>query len=829
MQRHAFAPIAAIATVAALPLSAFAADAEDAAGADAQSGDDEAIEVVLVTARKRSENIQDVPVAVTALTAEQIADFGIRDLSDVSKITAGLIFDSEYARGSNRPVIRGQANILGDSGVSYFIDGVYVSGPIDDYDLSAVERIEVVKGPQSALYGRNTYSGAINIVTQSAGEAMGGQVTVEAAQDDQYLVTGAVSGPLSDTFAAGVNVRHYERGGPFANDYDGSEIGGQESQSVAAFFEFEPSERVFVRGRAYVGKRDDGQPPVTATRYFDNNCYTDDGTLYAGAGRYYCGVVEPRPINTDWAVQVPELEDSDDNAQLSLRIDIDLSDAVTLTSITGSQDRTERFVIDGDYLPTSFQVSNFTPNGFPYGGFADGPPFLYGYVGSMTDFTFASETDTQGFSQEFQLAFDTESFEGMVGVYHFSEDSTTRDIREVSEAQRGLASANWGREFGRMQGVCAASFLCESMTPFFGPTIDVPRDVNEIEVTNTAVFGMASFDLGERFGLTLEGRFQDEEISQRAVIQDAGSPADPPVLADAGFDGFLPRVTLDWRPTDSSLVYLLYAAGTKPGGFNSTVAIEAGIPTYEEEEARGFEVGYKTVLADGQVTANLAAFMNQVEGYQLTQNVRAGQNATSATVNAGDADITGLEAEIMAMPATMPGLTLRLNYAWTDPEYTRGVDQNQGLLLDVADDGLTNCSTGKQFAQVEDCTGNARFGSIVGKQVPRTANHQLFADAELRRALGNGWTWYAGANYAYESSKFAQVHNEAETGDATLVNLRFGLVTERLALRLWARNVTGEDSPYNVLRYAEPEAFRRNFAIAHRRDTHVGLTVSTRW
>ena len=829
MQRHAFAPIAAIAMIGALPLNAFAADAEDAAGADAQSGDGEAIEVVLVTARKRSENIQDVPVAVTALTAEQIADLGIRDLSDVSKITAGLIFDSEYARGSNRPVIRGQANILGDSGVSYFIDGVYVSGPIDDYDLSAVERIEVVKGPQSALYGRNTYSGAINIVTQSAGEAMGGQVTVEAAQDDQYLVTGAVSGPLSDTFAAGVNVRHYERGGPFTNEYDGTEIGGQESQSVAAFFEFEPSERVFVRGRAYVGKRDDGQPPVTATRYFDNNCYTDDGSLYAGAGRYYCGVVEPVPINTDWTVQVPELEDSDDNTQLSLRIDVDLSDTVTLTSITGSQDRTERFVIDGDYLPTSFQVSNFTPNGFPYGGFADGAPFLYGYVGSMTDFSFASETETQGFSQEFQLALDTDSFEGMIGIYHFSEDSATRDIREVSEAQRGLASANWGREFGRMQGVCAASFLCESMTPFFGPTIDVPRDVNEIEVTNTAVFGMASFDLGERFGLTLEGRFQDEEISQRAVIQDLGSPAEPPVLADAGFDGFLPRVTLDWRPTDSSLFYLLYAVGTKPGGFNSTVAIEAGIPTFEEEEARGFEVGYKTVLADGQVTANLAAFMNQVEGYQLTQNVRAGQNATSATVNAGDADITGLEAEIMAMPATMPGLTLRLNYAWTDPEYTRGVDQNQGLLLDVADDGLTNCSTGKQFAQIEDCTGNARFGSIVGKQVPRTANHQLFADAELRRALGNGWTWYAGVNYAYESSKFAQVHNEAETGDATLVNLRFGLVTERLALRLWARNVTGEDSPYNVLRYAEPEAFRRNFAIAHRRDTHVGLTVSTRW
>ena len=828
MQRFAHslaASAVAVAALAAASLAPIAAAAEDAATADS----DQIEEIILVTARKRSESIQDVPVAVTALTAEQIADFGVRDLADVSKVTAGLIFDSEYARGSNRPVIRGQANILGDSGVSYFIDGVYAAGPIDDYDLSTVERIEVVKGPQSALYGRNTYSGAINVVTRRAAEAMGGEVTVEAAQDDQYLVRGALSGPLSDVFAGGVNVRHYERGGPFTNAYDGSEIGSQESQSVAAFLEFEPSERVFIRGRAYVGRRDDGQPPVTATRYLDNNCFLDDGSLYGGAGRYYCGVVEPRPINTDWTVQVPEMEDSDDNAQLSLRVDVDLSDAVTLTSITGSQDRTSRFVIDGDYLPTSFQVSNFTPNGFPFGGFADGPPFLYAYVGSMTDFTFASEDVVEGFSQEFQIAFDTETVRGLIGAYYYSEDGTSRDIREVSAAQRGLAAANFGRELGRMQGVCAASFLCESMTPFFGPTIDVPRDVNAIEVTNTAVFGMVSFDMGEQLGLTLEGRFQDEEISQRAVIQNLGSPAEPPVEAEAAFDGFLPRITLDWRPADDSLVYLLHASGTKPGGFNSTVAIEAGIPTYDEEEAKSFEIGYKTVLAGGRITANLAAFMNQVEGYQLTQNVRAGQNATSATVNAGDADITGFEAEITAMPATMPGLTLRLNYAWTDPEFTRGVDQNEGLLLDVADDGLTNCSTGKQFAEVEDCTGNARFGSIVGRQVPRTANHQLFADVELRRALANGWAWYAGVNYAHESSKFAQVHNQAETGGATLVNVRLGAVTERLAIRLWARNVTGEDTPYNVLRYAEPEAFRRNFAIAHRRDTHVGLTVSTRW
>ncbi len=809
-------PIALVLPLGIVPESS----AEESAGV---------IEEVVVTARKRSEGLQDVPVAVTAFTADQISEFGIRDLSDVSKITAGLIFDSEFSRGSNRPVIRGQANILGESGVSYFIDGLYVSGSIDDYDLSNVERIEVVKGPQSALYGRNTYAGAINIATRGAGESVGGDVSLQLAQFNQYQLTAAVSGPLGETVSGGINVRHYERGGPFTNEYDDSEIGVQQSQSISAFVELSPGERLNILARAYRGRRDDGQPPVAATRYFDNNCYPDDGSLYGGAGRYYCGVVEPGPIDTDWTVQAPEAQDTDDHTQIGIRVDVDLTDSLSLTWITGTSQRDESLVIDGDYQPTSFQVANFTPNGFPSGGFADGPPFFYGYVGTMSDFTFASATETETVSQEVQLAFDADRARGMLGAYYYGEDRTTRDIRQVSAAQQGMAAANYAAELARMRAICAANFLCESMTPRFGPTVVVPRDSNDISIVNTAVFGMISVDIGENLGLTFEGRFQDEEIEQHAVLQDLGSPPADPVSAKAGFDGFLPRVTVDWRPGERSLVYALYAAGTKPGGFNSTVAIEAGLPTYEEEEARSFELGYKTVLADGQVTANLAWFSNEIEGYQLTQNVQAGQNATSATVNAGNADISGFEAEITARPETMPGVTLRLNYAWTDPEYSKGYDQNQGLLLDVDDDGLTNCSTGKQFAEVESCTGNAKFGSIAGKQVPRTANHQLFADAEIRRPMGSGWEWYVGANYAFESSKFAQVHNEAETGDTTLINLRGGMVSDRYDVRLWVRNVGGETTPYNVLRYAEPAAFRRNFAVAHRPDTQVGVTVAARW
>lgn len=808
---------------ALLPAGLWAAGAGAALAQDQDQADsDMALEEVVVTARKVEENLQDVPVAVTALTADYLADLGINNLQEIAKVTAGLVFDSEFARGANRPVIRGQANILGGSGVSYFIDGVYITGSIDDYDINDVERVEVVKGPQSALYGRNTYSGAIIITTRSPGEDFGANARVEVAEDNQWEVSASMRGPFSDTWSGGIAVRHYERGGIFTNQFDGQDIGEQESSSLSGVLEWEPNDDVLVRARAYYAERDDGQPPVVATRYFDNNCYFDNGSLYGGNGRYFCGVVEPLPINTDWPFQAPDQEDTTDTLQLSLRIDWDMTDTWSLTSITGYNDVEDTFVIDGDYLPTSFHVSNFAQFPIDTSSF----PFTFGYVGSMTDFTFASNTTNEDWSQELRFNYQSDNMTALIGAYYFDQDTHTRDIRNVSSAQQAAADANWFAEFLRMQGFCAANPACGSIVPLFGSTIVVPRDQNFLSTTNTAIFGLVSFDIADNWGLTLEGRYAEEEITRQAIIQDLGGTPTITPSTSATFDKFKPRVTVDWRVTDDNLLYALYALGTKPGGFNGTVAIEAGIPTFEEEEVDSFEIGSKNVFSNGSVIANFALFFNDVEGYQLTQNVQSGQNTTSATVNAGDAEILGLEAEIMAQ--LTDELRLTFNYAWADTEFTDGVDQNQGVLNDVLDDGLVNCSTGDEFPDVPGCT--SAFGSIVGKSIPRVAEHQVFADLEWRTPMDQGdWEFFIGGNYVYESSKYAQVHNEAETGDTSLVNARVGVANDTYSIQLYGRNLTGEDSAFNVLRYAEPEAFRRNFAISPRRDTYFGLIATANW
>ena len=399
----------------------------------------------------------------------------------------------------------------------------------------------------------------------------------------------------------------------------------------------------------------------------------------------------------------------------------------------------------------------------------------------------------------------------------------------LPDGASGIAAGNFFAAFAEQTAACDANPICGSIVPFFGPTITVPRDVNGLETTNAAIFGLVSFDIWENTNLTLEGRWQSEEITQTTVIQDVGVAPTFPTPVDETFTSFTPKVTLDWQRTDNNLFYASIATGTKPGGFNGTVAIEAGLPTFEEEDVVSLELGSKNTLADGQMNLNLALFYSDIEGYQLTQNARAGANTTSATVNAGDAEIFGVELEIQARPEAVDGLGIVFNYAYTDAEFSEGFDENEGVLLDAADNGLIDCSTGDQFPDVDGCT--SLFGSIAGKQIPRTAEHQAFLDLEMRRPFGTGdWDWFVGTNYSYESSKFAQVHNFAETGATTLVNARFGFSNENYTINFWGRNITGEESSPVVLRYADANgSFRRSFAATARRDSYYGVTATVKF
>lgn len=808
---------------AALALTAYSAPA---LAQDAEDEPEARQDVITVTARKTEESVQETPVAVSVVSADTIDNLSLVDLSDISKLTAGLSFDNEFGRDSNRPVIRGQANILGASGVSYFIDGVRISGAITDYDLNDVERIEVVKGPQSALYGRNTYSGAINIITKTPQEDFSARASIDLADHGQQDLSLGFSGAINDFVAFGVSTRLYNYDGEFTNQFDGLLIGEETTQSVSSVLYLTPNDDWDIRLRGYYSNSDDGQPALFATTADENNCFFDNGSLYGGQGRYFCGTIQPRDVNTDYRLQVgPDAGTEIENTQLSLSINGDLNDNWSITSITGFNTREVSQQTDGDYSPTRFQATNFVPGGFPL-SIISFSPFLavYGYPTSIADFTFANESEEEEISQELRLNYETDRFRALVGAYYLDGEDKSRDARSLPAGAQDTAFANFAAELASQQTICGFNPTCVSIVPLGSPIIGVPTGSSTFDIENKAVFGLVSYDVSDTVSVTLEGRYAEEDIERMA-------PGDP--VQSASFENFAPRATVDWQATPNNLLYAVYAEGQKPGGFNSNQAQLAGLGTFEEEEVQSIEIGSKNVLFGGQLTANFAGFFNEVEGYQLTQNVRVNDtNTTSATVNAGDAEILGIEAEFRLIPDSFEGLTATLNYAWTDTEFTAGVDQNEGVLLDVLDDGLSNCSTGFQFPGTTGSCGSgnpAVFGSIVGREIPRTAEHQIFFDLDYRGATGHkDWDFFAGANVSYESSKFSQVHNQAETGDATLVGARIGVTNGQHTLRLWGRNLTDEDSSPLVLRYADGgDSFKRNFVGTLRRGSQIGVTLST--
>ncbi|MEP2734836.1 MAG: TonB-dependent receptor [Erythrobacter sp.] len=813
------------ALLAATVLSPSAVLAQDA-------GEDETaanVNEIIVTARKREESLQSVPAAVSVATADTIDNLGLNNLEDISKTTPGLIFDDSFGRDGNRPVIRGQANVLGQSGVAFFIDGIYYTGSLADYDVDTIQRIEVVKGPQSALYGRNTYSGAINIISKLPGDTWEGRVTADISEFDRYEVTAGIRGPVSEGLSIGLNGRYYDKGGEFTNQFDGNKVGKESSISASGVLRFDNGGPFTATLRGYYNQTDDGQPAIFAQGAEVNNCLPDDGGLYGGGGRYFCGIIEPGVINTDYTRQFANADDvgiQADTYNVSLRMEYDVSDQLRLVSLTGYNDRTQTTRTDGDYGPNSFQPATFAT--FPAG------PVGIGIVnGPAIDFSFANRSEVNDISQELKLIYESDQFDVILGGYYFDQSDDGFDIRNAPADASARAQA---QSDARQAALCSPAQGC-FFSFFTDPTsvASVPNSRNENlqDIENIAVFGAINWHITPDINLGFEGRYAEETISLTAFDFDEGDARPAAVEDSRKFKKFTPRVTFDWQFTPDNLFYAIYAEGQKPGGFNGITAINASlndplvdVATFEAEENTSYELGLKNSFFGGQVIFNVAAFFTEIDGYQLTQNVSVPPNQISVVTNAGSAEIKGFEAELVGELSA--GLTLTANYAFADSEFTSGVDQNQGVLNDVADDRLVNCSTGDQFADVAGC--QSLFGSIVGKSIPRAPKHRIFADLDYRSSTeigGGDWDFFAGANVTFTSSNYAQVHNLARTGDSVEVDARMGIQNDHYKVHLYVDNLFDEDAIQQIIRYADGDAnFRRSFIGGLRPGRRFGVIFS---
>lgn len=796
---------------------------EAAPGATASDSD-----VIIVTARKTEETLQEAPTTVSVVTAASIDRLGLDNLTDVAKTVPGLVFDDSLGRDANRPVIRGQANILGQSGVAFFIDGIYYSGSLADYDVDTVERFEVVKGPQSALYGRNTYSGAINLISKMPSTEWTGRVQIDLAEDDRYEATANVRGPLADGLGIVLGGRVLDNAGAFRNAFDGTRIGKQQSYSGYGALQFNNGGPFRASLRANYNVIDDGQPAIFAQSANANNCFPDNGALYRGQRRYFCGVIQPQQVNSDYRRQFDDPENAgleSKTLNAGLRMDFDFTDELTLTSLTGYNRRTADTKLDGDYSGNSFNMVIFA-----YGATGPAPAPIIpprttrftAFATSVQDFTFSNRQVTDDWSQELRLAYEGERLQLMLGGYYFDQSDVTRDTRVVPPGSLARAQANAN---AATASLCAQLPNCGIFTPITVTAANLPesRNVNAFDIENKAIFGSATFDITDTLSISAEGRYAEEKIRQSTLTFNNGQPIPLPRVVQATFKEFTPRFTLSWQATPENLFYAVYAEGQKPGGFNSNQAILAGFPTFQPEDNKTYEIGTKNTFFDGKLTANLALYHTEVKGYQITQNVSVPPNQVSLTRNGGDARINGAELELLIRPVR--NFTVTANYSYVNAKFTRGTDENLGLINDVADDGLVNCSLGDEFPAVTGC--QSRYGAIRGKRVPRAPEHTVFVDVDYRTPISDDWNFFVGSNVNMVSTSFDQVLNFAETGGSVVVDARLGVQSDRYRVMLYARNLFDEDSVSQILRYADANAdLRRNFVAGLRPPRRIGILLT---
>ncbi len=561
------------------------------------------LEEVVVTAQKREQSLQDVPVSVSAFDGLYIDKAGIKDIRDIGGLTPGLSIKS---RGDTEAsvFIRGigsQAPGIGaDPAVGIFIDGVSASrGTNATAAFFDVERVEVVKGPQGTLFGRNASAGAISIITRRPDlEESGGSVLLGAGDEGQIKFQAIGNLAASDNFALRLGVNHYERDGLYTNSVTGQDLLGSDTTNVRLGAMFLPSET----WESYLSiERVD-------LENFDAIVTNDDAFASEVAQNAPPGPQELESTRVIW-----------NNVW-------DLNDRLSLTSTTGFYTHDVRVnPVDADQIDV---------------------PVI----------TFVEPQDNDTFSQEFRLNGSTDAVDWFVGASYMREELGFTTDLAYDEA---IVAALLGPDVGLVD---SDGSVCDGDIDDFGlsglPTCPNVSETpfGENETTSFAIYGDVTWHASERLDLTVGLRYTNDEkdmfynnpatLGLLGVLdgQIFGPITAGNVSAKDDWSSIDPRLAVNYYLNDDTSVYANVARGYKSGGINRQVndflPNTQGLDTFDEETNNAFELGIKSRFADGRAQVDAAVFFNDYSDYQLETLT----GLIPQVFNIGDIETSGLEA-----------------------------------------------------------------------------------------------------------------------------------------------------------------------------------------
>lgn len=728
-----------------------------------------ALEEIVVTARKRDESIFEIPVSVSAMSQAQLDRAGISNPEELSNFVPGLDFQASTSTGGRQnPSIRFrgmvQQTITPSTQVgALFWDGSYVGGGGGFLPLADVQRVEVIKGPQTAQFGRNTFSGAVNIIPKLPGDQWERNVGLEwsGSQEDNYKLEAGVGGPINDMIGLRVFAGYEKAGGDF-DTQDGEPYAVFEDTTFSGTLTFNPTDALNLKLTGYYVSADDSGTSVGV----DSGLW---GTPAGQCNRTYTG----QYVNIVTGVRTPFTRD--------------LS-TLPFATFCGNYPDGEHLVTPATLHPTLAQSA---------GGQAglDALNNLNPYVASMSIFRSPPgelggrhRTYRTQFGGDYQLAEHTVSFQasyantGTINRRDFSfgvpnvpgtVSITGDDIAIRENYYETRIASSQGRQFRYMLGVSHYTQRFRS-----GNT---RGSVDFQDNTTTALFASVDYDIADALTLSAEARFTDEE--SHVIIE--GNPA-LPCLQDGGaltcdeindYTDFIPRVILSYQPFDGATAYASYSYSSLLGIPTQCVSVAENRPDLidpadcaaignftQPQENTQYELGWKQ---RGDLWAVTAAFFFVDWKNQPFAQIVILNPGTTSFRGPGNSEYKGIDLEFSFTPTKW--LDISGGLAYTDAEMTsfssRG--SNESEVLGSGLDSVVN--DGNEPRNVPALSGSLS-PTILGEYAGRE--------------------WFIRADILYHSKNWADYSEFNRAPSQTLLNLRAGIdLTDKYRVEIYGRNL----------------------------------------
>jgi len=783
-----------------------------------------ALDEVVVTARKREESLQDIPIAISAVTAEQLEQRGITKLEDLTLQVAGVQYHSLGLAipGRVNSSIRFRGMDVNSQVPTFqlgtlFVDGVYVLGGTHSIPLDDIERVEVVKGPQSAYFGRNTFGGAINYISkQPSLTELQGEMKILAANYDERDVSGALNLPIiSDKLAIRVGGRVFETGGMWTAS-DGGRLGAQSTDSYQVALRAKPTDGLEVTLRYFNGRDEDGPAAGGAIPgRFNDTCNRTPVTIGGQSVKvgWFCGDV-PEQGKAISVLGTTKIIDSNTQSFSSRSLPATGNPNYLLeqyiqralpAAIAGKVPAVNGIELKREVERVSARIAYEFNDGWAIEALGGDNTLRANWV---RDFNFTAFDNA--YSRDPQYSTDR-SWE--LRLSSPQNDRLRWQLGYNNYEQRFVSAATGGDSLflcvdstpGVTIGSCRPNTTAQPGFSFFANALG-----NTDAVETQGYFAGATYDFSDSWAVSAEGRYQKDSFKRGTTT-----------FQNIAGNKFLPRVIVQWKPSDQTNIYASYSLGLLQGELNQLVIdadsrertqFEAlGSPgAVPQEELASYEIGLKQAFLNGRFVINSAFYYGDWTNKKVRQVVsvnftcgdfpvpmgsagcrpQIGEGAqgeparnpngtpvfsNSSVVSAYDAKIWGAEFEWAATPTD----NLRLGGAltWAKSEMKEGI-----------------------FNTISQIAGT---NNIKGKANPRFPEWSGSINGEYTSRLTETWNWFARGDAAFFGKTYVDLDNLAQCKGYTLANAGVGASNGNTRVELFVRNLFDDDSWAACARFLE--------------------------